>query len=86
VRSLVGTWKLIAETANDREGGPAALVYGGAPIGSATFTAEGFVAAILTDGRIDGTLEPRTLTAFCGRYTFDGTQLVMRLERLRGLQ
>jgi hypothetical protein len=29
---------------------------------------------------LDGVPEPRPLTAFCGRYTFDGTRIVMHLD------
>ena len=80
MRSIVGTWALILETAADSAGEPGALLYGGAPVGSATFTAEGRVVAVLTDGRMNGVPEPRPLTAFCGRYTFDGSRIVMHLD------
>jgi hypothetical protein len=80
VRDISGTWKLVKETANDSAGRPAALVYEGIPVGSATFTAEGRVVAVLSDGRIEGAPVTPPLTAFCGRYTFDGTQLVMHLD------
>jgi hypothetical protein len=80
MRSIVGTWTLISETAADSAGEPGALLYGGAPVGSATFTAEGRVVAVLTDGRMNAVSEPRPLTAFRGRYTFDGTRIVMHLD------
>ena len=80
MRSIVGTWKLVSERAADSAGEPGALLYGGAPVGSATFTVEGRVVAVLTDGRMNDVSEPRPLTAFCGRYTFDGTRIVMHLE------
>ena len=80
MRSIVGTWRLVSETAVDSAGEPGALLYGGAPVGSATFTGEGRVVAVLTDGRMNGVSEPRPLTAFCGRYTFDGTRIVMHLD------
>ena len=50
MRSIVGTWTLISETAADSASEPGALLYGGAPVGRATFTAEGRVVAVLTDG------------------------------------
>ena len=78
--SIVGTWRLVSETAVDSAGEPGALLYGGAPVGSATFTGKGRVVAVLTDGRMNGVSEPRPLTAFCGRYTFDGTRIVMHLD------
>jgi Lipocalin-like domain len=67
MRSIVGSWTLMSETANDSAGEPVAFPYGGAPVGSATFTAEGRVVAVLIDGRMNGGSEPRPLTAFCGR-------------------
>lgn len=80
MRNIVGTWTLISETAADSAGEPGARLYGSTPIGSATFTAEGRVVAVLTDGRIDNVSEPRPLTAFCGRYTFDEAGIVMHLD------
>jgi hypothetical protein len=80
MRSIVGTWTLIGETAVDSAGEPGALFYGDVPVGCATFTAAGRVAAVLTDGRMNDVSEPRPLTAFCGRYSFDGTLIVMHVD------
>ena len=77
--SLVGTWRLVGEEAFDAEGAPRPLIYGRAPLGSVTFTAEGRVAAVLSDGREDAPA-PRGFTAFCGRYTLEDALLTLHLE------
>ena len=80
MRSIAWTWTLISETAADSASEPGALLYGGAPVGRATLAAEGRVVAVLANARMNGVSEPRPLMAFCGRYTFDGTRIVMHLD------
>jgi hypothetical protein len=80
VDSIIGTWRLVSETAWNSSGQPEPTFYGPMPIGIAVFTATGRMMASFCDGRpnpIDG---PRAFSAFCGTYTFDGTRMVYEVE------
>jgi len=79
--SLVGTWKLVRAAARDGSGAALPVPYGGAGIGRVTFTAEGRMQSVVCDGRRE--LPPgevRDYSSYCGNYTFDGTQLVTRVD------
>jgi hypothetical protein len=79
--SLVGTWRLVSESARDANGQPQPTLFGPMPIGVATFTAAGRMMYVISDGRpdpIDGT---RSYASSCGRFSFDGSRLVYHVDR-----
>ena len=79
--SIVGTWKLIAAAAKDKDGKKLPTPYGGAPTGRVAFSAEGRMMAVTCDGRRE--LPPgseRAYSSYCGNYTFDGARLVTRVD------
>jgi lipocalin-like protein len=79
--SIVGTWKLLHATARDAAGTAFPSPYGGKGIGRVTFTADGRMISVVCDGRPElpaGT--SREYSSYCGTYTFDGTQLVTRVD------
>jgi lipocalin-like protein len=81
VRSIVGTWKLIAAAARDRDGNELPAPYGGKGMGCVVFNAEGRMMAVNCDGRPE--LPPgasRAYSSYCGTYTFDGSRLVTRVD------
>jgi hypothetical protein len=81
MRSIVGTWKLAAAAARDRNGNKVPDPYGGKPMGRVVFTAEGRMMAVTCDGRSD--LPPgakREYSSYIGTYTFDGSRLVTRVD------
>jgi hypothetical protein len=81
MRSIVGTWKLIAAVARDRDGKALPTPYGGKGMGRVMFNAEGRMMAVTCDGRPElapGT--PRSYSSYCGNYSFDGARLVTRVD------
>src|SRR5947207_11423050 len=81
MRSIVGTWKLVAAAARDRNGNPLPAPYGGKGMGRVIFNAEGRMMAVTCDGRKElpsGTV--RAYSSYCGNYTFDGARLVTRVD------
>ena len=79
---IVGTWRLVRGTAVDEQGNRLPPPYGGEKaMGRVTFNAEGRMMAVLCDGRPNvPTGEQREYTSYCGNYTFDGKQLVTRVD------
>src|SRR5262245_7331618 len=78
MQTLSGTtWKLIEASAVDEEGHELRPPLGEHPVGFAVFEAERMIVAV-ADGPLS--LPPdassRAFTAYTGRYTFDGTELV----------
>lgn len=80
--SIIGTWALISGTAVDSDGQPLPPPYGGSQaMGRVTFNADGRMMAVLCDGRPELSAgEAREYTSYCGNYTFDGKQLVTRVD------
>src|SRR5579863_2811164 len=81
MRSIVGTWKLVAATARDRAGNPLPTPFGGKGMGRVAFNGEGRMMAVNCDGRPHlpaGT--ERAYSSYCGNYTFDGSRLVTRVD------
>ena len=79
--SIIGTWRMVAATAKDRDGRPLPAPYGGKGMGRVVFTAEGRMMAVTCDGRPDlpaGT--ERAYSSYCGNYKFDGSRLVTRVD------
>jgi hypothetical protein len=79
--SIVGTWRMIAATAKDKDGRPLPEPYGGGGMGRVAFTADGRMMAVTCDARRE--LPPateRAYSSYCGNYTFDGKRLVTRVD------
>lgn len=79
---IVGIWRLVETRAVDDAGAPLPPPYGPKPTGVISFTSEGRMMAVLSDGR--ATLPegepPREYSSYCGAYTFDGETLVTRVD------
>jgi hypothetical protein len=81
MRSIVGTWRLVAAAAQDENGRPLPPPYGGKGMGRVTFSAEGRMMSVVCDGRNE--LPPgvrRDYSSYCGSYTYDGTRLVTKVD------
>jgi hypothetical protein len=81
VPSIIGTWKMAAAAARDRNGNPLPAPYGGKGMGRVMFNAEGRMMAVTCDGRPQlpaGTV--RAYSSYCGNYTFDGARLITRVD------
>lgn len=81
MRSIVGTWKLVAAAARDRDGSTVPDPYGGKPMGRAVFTQEGRMMAVTCDGRPDLPQGMRReYSSYIGTYSFDGERLVTQVD------
>ena len=82
MKDLVGTWRLVRTTAWAEDGSERPAPYGGGTgMGVVVLNADGRMIAVLCDGRPgpdDG--KPREYNSYCGNYTFDGKQLVTRVD------
>jgi hypothetical protein len=79
--SIVGTWKLLAAVARNRNGNPLPAPYGGKGMGRLMLNAEGRMMAVTCDGRPElpaGTV--RAYSSYCGNYSFDGSRLITRVD------
>lgn len=80
--SIVGTWRLVRGEAVDADGKSLPPPYGGAKaMGRLTFNADGRMMAVLCDGRPslpEGVV--REYNSYCGNYTFDGKQLITKVD------
>ncbi len=93
-RSLVGTWKLVSASSISENGRVNNAVFGDNPTGFITYTADGRMHAIISDGgrkplsvsdRIAAATEERakafsTFVVYAGRYTFTGDKVVHHVE------
>ena len=79
--SVVGTWRLVRAVARDADGNELPTPYGGHPAGRVMLGADGRMMAVTCDGRreIPGGGK-REYSSYCGNYTFDGKQLVTRVD------
>src|SRR6201987_794035 len=81
MRSMVGTWRLVAATAHDGNGQRLPPPYGGKGMGRVVFSADGRMMSVVCDGRPE--LPPgahREYSSYCGNYTFDGARLVTKVD------
>lgn len=81
MQSVTGTWRLVRATARDADGNELPPPYAGHGMGRVVLAADGRMMAVLCDGRRDlpaGTR--REYSSYCGNYTFDGRQLVTRVD------
>ncbi len=79
--SLVGVWKLVEAHAFDNSGRELPSPLGPRPMGIAIFDAERAIATA-GDGRVTlpSDVPERKFAAYCGRYSFDGTELVTLVD------
>lgn len=79
---LVGTWQLVRTAAHASDGTPVLPPYGNeSAMGIVSLAADGRMICVLCDSRAempDG-LE-REYNSYCGAYTYDGRQLVTRVD------
>jgi hypothetical protein len=82
MKDIVGTWRLVQGTSTAEDGTPMPPPYGGAKaMGRVTLNADGRMVAVLCDGRValpEG--ERREYTSYCGTFSFDGKQLITRVD------
>jgi hypothetical protein len=80
MRSIVGTWRLVAAAAHDGNGQPLPP-YGAKGMGRVAFSADGRMMSVVCDGRLELPLGAhRDYSSYCGNYTFDGAQLVTTVD------
>lgn len=80
--NVVGTWQLVSTLATTADGNELPAPYGGdSAMGSVVLNADRRMMAVLIDGNpalLPGT--SREYTSYCGAYTFDGKQLITRVD------
>lgn len=80
--SITGTWQLVKAAAYTNDGKEAIPPYGGAnAMGRVVLNSDGRMMAVLIDGNPD--LPPgakREYVSYCGTYTFDGSQLITKVD------
>lgn len=79
--SVVGTWRLVSAVSRDANGKELPAPFGGHGMGRVVLGADGRMMAVLCDGRteIPGGGK-REYSSYCGNYTFDGKQLITRVD------
>jgi hypothetical protein len=79
--SIVGTWKLIRATARDAAGAAMPSPYGPTIMGRVVFAADGRMMSVVCDGRPELPAgSSRAYSSYCGNYSFDGRQLITRVD------
>ena len=79
--NIIGTWRLVRAEAFDANGQAQPAPYGGAPIGRVLFTRSGRMMAMTGDGRQKAPADQaREYNTYAGTYTFDGKQLITRVD------
>ena len=92
--ALVGTWKLVSATETTKNGKVRNEPFGKNAAGLITYTADGRVMSIMTNGgrkplsvpnNVTAPVEERaeafaTSTAYAGRYTLDGDKVIHHIE------
>jgi hypothetical protein len=80
-QSVIGTWRLARAIARDAAGNDVPPPYAGHGMGRVVLAADGRMMAVLCDGRRDVPPgQKREYGSYCGNYTFDGRQLVTRVD------
>lgn len=81
MRSIVGTWRLVAAAARDGNGQPLPPPYGAKGMGRVTFSADGRMMSVVCDGCPELPIGvQRDYSSYCGNYTFDGARLVTKVD------
>lgn len=79
--NVTGTWRLVRALAFDANGNPLPTPYGGHPMGRVVLGADGRMMAMTGDGRKElPSGERREYSTYAGNFTFDGKQLVTRVD------
>ena len=79
--SVVGTWRLVKAVSRDPNGKELPAPYGGHGMGRVVLGADGRMMAVLCDGRKEiPNGGKREYSSYCGNYSFDGKQLVTRVD------
>jgi len=82
MNAITGTWQLVRTSSTAEDGTAMPPPYGGEKaMGRVVLNEDGRMMAVLIDGRAelpDG--ETREYTSYCGNYTFDGKQLITRVD------
>ena len=79
--SVVGTWRLVRAIARDADGKELPPPYAGHGMGRVVLAADGRMMAVTCDGRRDiPNGGKREYSSYCGNYTFDGKQLITRVD------
>ena len=80
--NITGTWKLVRTKAETEDGSPVQGPFGGEQtIGRLVLTADGRMMGAIVDARAELPAgQPRERTFYSGNYTFDGKQLVTRVD------
>ena len=79
---ITGTWMLVRTASKAPDGTPLPPPYGGEKaMGRVVLNSDGRMMAVLIDGRpeLPGGAQ-REYTSYCGNYTFDGKQLITRVD------
>jgi Lipocalin-like domain len=78
---LIGTWRLVATTAFDKQGRPMPSPWGPEPMGRIVFTKNGRMMAVLCDGRSS---TPgggkRAYSSYCGNYRVENNTLITLVD------
>ena len=78
---VIGTWKMVRATAHDGSGKALPAPYGGQGMGRLVLGADGRMMALLCDARREiPNGEKREYGGYCGNYTYDGKQLITRVD------
>jgi hypothetical protein len=79
--TVIGTWRLVRAISLDANGNELPAPYGGHATGRVMLGADGRMMAVTCDGRreIPGDGK-REYSSYCGNYTFDGKQLITRVD------
>src|SRR5260370_32605637 len=81
MRSIVGTWRLVAAAAHDGNGQSLPPPYGAKGMGRVTFGADGRMMSVVCDGRPELPLGVhRDYSSYCGNYTVNGARLVTKVD------
>ncbi len=79
--SVAGTWRLVRAVSHDENGNELPPPYSGHGMGRVVLSADGRMMAVLCDGRRDIPAgEKREYSSYCGNYTFDGQQLITKVD------
>jgi hypothetical protein len=79
--SVIGTWRLMRAVSRDESGKELPAPYGGQPSGRVVLGPDGRMMAVTCDGRRDipgGAA--REYSSYCGNYSFDGKQLITKVD------
>lgn len=80
--AIIGTWQLVRTSSRSSDGKDLPPPFGGEKaMGRVVLTREGRMMSVVVDGRTelpDGAT--REYSSYCGSYTFDGKQLITRVD------